>query len=176
MTSINEQERKVSALTIIKNELGTDVYNYCIANKYFELTDELINNLLDIDKYTVTFALSDVKIDISGSFLDSLINLKEKEPYEVVEAKNHAIDCILPKTFNSWIMYDNLESRDLNGFKMMGEYKFKINKKGIRQYCQFDNIISLLKAFINIKKIQEFVSEVYLQYNNDEFIKFVEKI
>ena len=58
---------------------------------------------------------------------------------------------------------------------MMGEYKFKINKEAIRQYCQYDIIISLLRAFINIDKIHDFVSNAYLLYNDAEFMQFINK-
>jgi hypothetical protein len=57
--------------------------------------------------------LVDIKIDIATVFLYSLINLKIREPYAVVEAKDHAIYSILPDTFNERIMYNNLESRYL---------------------------------------------------------------
>jgi transposase-like protein len=175
MTSINEQERKLSALRIISDHLTRDVYTYCMANNYINLTDSVIDKLLDTDEYTVISALSDIKIDIATQFLNTLINTNVNDPYAVVEAKNHAIHSILPEQFNEWIMYNNLESRDLDGFRMMAEYKFKINKEAIRQYCQYDIIISLLRAFINIEKIHEFVSNAYLLYNDAEFIQFIDK-
>ena len=169
---MTEQERKLSALRVISDHLSRDVYSYCMANNYINLTDSLFDKLLDTDEYST---LSDIKIDIASQFLNTLINTNVNEPYAVVEAKNHAIDSILPEKFNDWIMYNNLETRDLAGFRMMAEYKFKINKKGIRQYCQYDNIISLLKAFINIDKIHEFVSNAYLLYNDPEFMQFIDK-
>jgi hypothetical protein len=175
MTSIKEQERKLSALRVISHHLSRDVYTYCMANNYINLTDSVIDKLLDTDEYTVISALSDIKIDIAAEFLNTLINTNVNEPYAVVEAKNHAIQSILPEQFNDWIMYNNLESRDLDGFRMIAEYKFKINKEGIRQYCQYDNIISLLKAFINIDKIHDFVSDAYLLYNDAEFMQFIDK-
>jgi transposase-like protein len=168
MTSINEQERKLSALRIISDHLTRDVYSYCMANNYISLIDKL----LDTDEHT---ALLDIKIDIAAQFLNTLINTNVNDPYAVVEAKNHAIQSILPEQFNEWIMYNNLESRDLDGFRMMAEYKFKINKEAIREYCQYDNIISLLKAFINIDKIHQFVSNAYLLYNDAEFMQFINK-
>jgi len=168
MTSITQQERKLSALRIISDHLTRDVYSYCMANNYINLTDKL----LDTDEHT---ALLDIKIDIAAEFLNTLINTNVNDPYAVVEAKNHAIQSILPDTFNERILYNNLESRDLDGFRMMAEYKFKINKEAIRQYCQYDIIISLLRAFINIDKIHEFVSNAYLLYNDAEFIQFIDK-
>jgi transposase-like protein len=171
MTSINEQERKLSALRIISDHLTRDVYTYCMTNNYINLTDSVIDKLLD----TEHTALLDIKIDIAAQFLNTLINTNVNEPYAVVEAKNHAIQSILPEQFNEWILYNNLESRDLDGFRMMAEYKFKINKEAIRQYCQYDNIISLLTAFINIDKIHDFVSNAYLLYNDAEFIQFINK-
>jgi hypothetical protein len=168
MTSITEQERKLSALRVISDHLTRDVYSYCMANNYINLIDKL----LDTDEHS---ALLDIKIDIAAQFLNTLINTKVNDPYAVVEAKNHAIQSILPEQFNDLIMYNNLESRDLDGFRMMAEYKFKINKEAIRQYCQYDNIISLLRAFINIDKIHEFVSDAYLLYNDSEFMHFINK-
>jgi len=168
MTSITEQERKLSALRVIRDHLTRDVYTYCMTNNY----NSAIDKLLDTDEYN---SLLDIKIDISAQFLNTLINTNVNDPYAVVEAKNHAINSILPDTFNEWIMYNNLESRDLDGFRMMAEYKFKINKEAIRQYCQYDIIISLLRAFINIDKIHEFVSNAYLLYNDAEFIQFIDK-
>ena len=65
-------ERNTLALNVIKHRLGDDVYNYCIANNYIKLTNRSIDSLLDHDEFTVELELTDIKIDISEAFLNSL--------------------------------------------------------------------------------------------------------